>query len=206
MTAALNAALSRSGSDDSLASEATMQFRRDLDKRLEQLVLEEEAIARARPAGTLPIEIEEQLSGDPFEFVCAWGFTGKFNAPEAPPTTKTGFLTALKTEIRGIGTIQTAMQAYQRAINSREFHTFSVEFLIHQNTAVVVTLDQLDQITHHLKRVEKAVTATEGEDGEVDEGLYEAFQQVQPWISRARAIIRHSHVFYKINYVLVRPH
>jgi hypothetical protein len=137
--------------------------------------------------------------------VCAWGFTGRFKEPEAPPTNKAAFLTALKTEIRGIGTIQVAMQAYQHSINSRQHHTFSVDFLIHQNTAVIVTLDQLDQISAHLRDIEEEVLRIEEEDVKINEELYTAFQQTQTWVARARAIIRHSHVFYKINYVLSKP-
>ncbi|EXJ73982.1 uncharacterized protein A1O5_02276 [Cladophialophora psammophila CBS 110553] len=186
----------------SAISEVTAKLHPDLDRKLEALVFAEEIVPpRGQSADDLPTEVPAPTSRDPFGFVCAFGFTGSFDEPPAVPRTKGAFLTAIRGEIEGIGMIQRGLQSYQNAINSRKYHTFSPRFLIDQNTATVITLDQLDQITTHLKKLEEEVQEMENEE-EVREELMEAFRQAQPWVMRTRAILRHCHVFYKINFVL----
>lgn len=192
-----------SDSEASFVSETTAELRKELDQKLEALVQEEEPEPpKVQPASELPTVIPAPSSNDPFGFVCAFGFTGSFDQPEAVPKTKGVFLNAINAEIEGIGMIQRGLQSYQGAINSRRHHTFSTEFLINQNTATVITLDQLDQITAHLKEVEKEVQKIGEEEGEVGRELLDAFEHARPWVSRTRAILRHCHVFYKINFVL----
>ncbi|KIW87726.1 uncharacterized protein Z519_11700 [Cladophialophora bantiana CBS 173.52] len=194
---------SESDTSGSAISEVTAKLQPDLDRKLEALVLAEETVPpRGQSAVDLPTEGPATTSRDPLGFVCAFGFTGSSDEPSAVPRTKGAFIAAIRGEIEGIGMIQRGLQSYQNAINSRKYHTFSPRFLIDQNTATVITLDQLDQITAHLKKIEEEVHGIEDEDEEVREELMEAFRQVQPWVMRTRAILRHCHVFYKINFVL----
>ncbi|KIX98951.1 uncharacterized protein Z520_05412 [Fonsecaea multimorphosa CBS 102226] len=192
-----------SETSSSVISEATAALHHELDRKLEALVLAEETVPpRGQSAADLPTDVPAPTSRDPFGFVCAFGFTGAFDEPSAIPKTKGAFLDAIRGEIEGIGMTQRGLQSYQNAINSRKYHTFSTQFLIDQNTATVITLDQLDQITTHLKKVEREVQEIEKEDGEVKDELMEAFRHTQPWVMRTRAILRHCHVFYKLNFVL----
>ncbi|OAL35252.1 hypothetical protein AYO20_05506 [Fonsecaea nubica] len=187
----------------SLFSEGTTALQNELDRRLEALVLAEETVPpHGQTAADLPTNVPAPTSGDPFGFVCAFGFTGSFDEPSVVPKTKRAFLDAIRGEIEGIGMTQRGLQSYQTAINSRKYHTFSTKFLIDQNTATVITIDQLDQITTHLKRVEEEVQQIENEDEEVKDELMEAFNHARPWVMRTRALLRHCHVFYKLNFVL----
>lgn len=145
---------------------------------------------------------DEALKQNPFKFDCAFGYTGRFEPPPTPPSTRVGFLTAMKTEITKIGVLQSGMQAYQREINSRKHHIFSTRFLVDQNTAIIVTLAQLDQIIQYIKRAQEEVEAIQDEDAVIENKLVMEFQQAQSWVARTRAILVHSHVFYKINFVL----
>lgn len=138
----------------------------------------------------------------PFNFVCAFGFTGKFDAPSTPPSTKDGFLSATTSEISKIGVLQSGMQAYQREINSRKHYTFSTRFLVDQNTAIIVTLSQLDQIIRYIKQIQEEVELVQHANSVMEKELLMVFHQAQSWVARARAILIHSHVFYKINFVL----
>jgi hypothetical protein len=154
-------------------------------------------------AGAESIQGEDKApKRDPFNFVCAFGFTGKCDAPSAPPSTKGGFLNAMKSEISKIGVLQSGMQAYQREINSRKYYTFSTRFLVDQNTAIIVTLSQLDQIIRYIKRIQEEVEVAQHENSVMEKELLTVFHQAQSWVARARAILIHSHVFYKINFVL----
>ncbi len=172
-------------------------------RNLEQLVLDERVPPEGEPATELTTDVPAPTSRDPFGFVCAFGFSGSFDTPAAVPTTKEAFVDAIGAEIAGIGMIQRGLQSYQVAINSRQHHTFSTQFLIDQNTATVITIDQLDQIVAHLETVREEVSMTvEHDEAEVKKDLVEAFEQAQPWVSRTRAILLHSHVFYKINFAL----
>jgi hypothetical protein len=176
------------------------------------------------PSGGQPIFdlLTESLPSatiDPFSnFQCAFGFTGPLATPAAVPTTKADFLQAINKEILCVGELQRGLQSYQSVINSRKHYTFSVRFLIDQNTATIITIDQLDKLGEHLKKVEMEVEAitgdveddgkgvgegvADGEDVSVSEDFVKAYEHAQPWIMRARAILRHCHVFYKINFVL----
>jgi len=138
----------------------------------------------------------------PFNFACAFGFTGRFEAPPAPPRTRSAFLTTMECEIVKIGVLQSGMQVYQGEINSRKYHTFSTRFLVDQNTAIIMTLSQLDEIIRYIKRTQQKVQAIPDGDGMMDEKALMEFQQAQSWVARTRAILVHSHVFYKINFVL----
>ncbi|OAP63722.1 hypothetical protein AYL99_02949 [Fonsecaea erecta] len=192
-----------SDTSSSVISESTAALHNELDRKLEALVLAEETVPlHGQSAADLPTEVPAPTSRDPFGFVCAFGFTGSFDEPSAVPRTKGAFLDAIRGEIEGIGMTQRGLQSYQNAINSRKYHTFSTQFLIDQNTATVITLDQLDQITFHLKKVEEEAQEIENEEEEVKDELMEAFKHAQPWVMRVRAILRHCHVFYKLNFVL----
>lgn len=188
---------------DSSVSETTLDLRKDLDRKLEALVLAEETPPPFETPANEPATESPPTCQNPFAgFECAFGFTGTFQEPSAPPKSQGAFLTALTAEIDGIGKIQAGLQAYQHAINSRKHHTFSTRFLIGQNTATIITLDQLDQVIVHLKKVEEEVQKIEHEDTEVQQELFEAFKHARPLVARTRAILIHSHVFYKINFVL----
>ncbi|KAK4943978.1 hypothetical protein LTR10_016498 [Elasticomyces elasticus] len=194
---------SNADTTESSVSEATLDLRKDLDQKLEALVLAEETSPPYEgQTSDAAIEPPSAFKGPIGGFECAFGFTGTFQEPCAPLKSKGAFLVALKAEIEGIGKIQSGLQAYQHAINSRKYHIFSTRFLIGQNTATIVTLDQLDQIVLHLKRIEEEVQKIEYEETEVEQELFDAFRDAQPWVARTRAILIHSHVFYKINFVL----
>ncbi len=181
------------------ASDATAQLRKELDQKLEAYVLAD----RRTPSPNLSAEkpSSEKIEALP-EFECAFRFCGSVDEPENIPDTKDAFITAISAEVEVISGIQKGLISYQTAINSRKYHTFSTEFLIDENTAIIVTLDQLDQVTAHLNKVEKEVAAIEDGNEKVGEELLDGFRQGQPSVMRTRAILRHSHVFYKINFVL----
>ena len=174
----------------------------ELDEKPGVMVVEEAIPCKRWRVSSLPPEVPAPASQDPFGFVCAFGFNGNFDEPAVVPDTKGTFLSAIVAEIEAVDTIQTGLLSYQQAINSREHNTFSVQFLINQNTATVVTLDQLDQIATHLKELIKEVQQIEQDDGRIKQALMDAFCHAKSWINRTRAILRHSHVFYKINFVL----
>ena len=183
-------------------SETTAELRKELDQKLEAFILKEDcALPQARPAADIPVEGPPSVTYLP-EFECAFGFFGAVGTPEVIPETKDAFITAVRAEIEVIGEVQKGMQSYQTAINSRKHHTFSTEFLINQNTAIVISIDQLDQVAAHLKKVKKKVETIEDEDGTVKKEFLDAFKQAQPWVLRMRAILRHCHVFFKVNFVL----
>ncbi|KAJ9615574.1 hypothetical protein H2200_001649 [Cladophialophora chaetospira] len=173
----------------------------ELDQKLEAFLLEEEGIQpQTRSAADLPVEASAKITNLP-EFECAFGFSGNVDEPDAIPETKAAFITAVKAEIEIIRGLQKGLQSYQAAINSRDYHSFSTDFLINQNTAVVISIDQLDQINAHLRQVQEEVE-TYTDDETVKKESLDALRQVQPWVMRTRAILRHCHVFYKINFVL----
>lgn len=185
------------------ADSGTLKLNKDLDRRL-STYLESARITEAatfdnakdvRPE--LPAAYKRR-----FTFDCAFGFTGSFDEPEAPPKTKIAFLDALVAEMDLVEKVQAGLQSYQHAINSRKHHTFEPDFLIGQNTATIITLDQLDQIRAHLKEVKEEVDKIEQDDVDIKDELFEAFGHARPWVARSRAILVHSHVFYKINFVL----
>jgi hypothetical protein len=66
--------------------------------------------------------------------------------------------------------------AYQNAINSREYHTFSAKFLIDQNTVTIITLDQGDQVVAALESVLTEVEEIGNEQEEVKDHLKEIFR------------------------------
>lgn len=174
-----------------------------LDEKLEKLVLEEEPTPVDEPAEAISTEIPSpSTKAQLFQFQCAFGFKGDLDEPTTIPKTKIAFLNAIRAEISGIGFIQKGLHAYMCEINSRKYHVFSTQFLIHQNTATVITCDQLDQIHKHLQEVVKEVQEIEGDEAVVKDELIEAFRHAQPWVQRTRRILVESHVFYKINYVL----
>ncbi|ETI26187.1 hypothetical protein G647_02964 [Cladophialophora carrionii CBS 160.54] len=192
------------GESSSLEStcQSTVEILEELGCKLETLVFAEETTPpRIQPpvdprAGSL---LRKQ---DLPRFECAFGFSGAIDKPADIPKTKEAFTAALRDEIEVIGGIQRGLKSYQAAINSGKYHTFRTEFLIDQNTASVITVHQLEQIAAHLKKLEKDVEEIQDYKAEVKEELMDAFGQVQPWVMRARAILRHCHVFYKINFVL----
>jgi hypothetical protein len=105
---------------------------------------------------------------DPFaHFTCAFGFQGKLDGLSAIPTTKKAFLEAVKAEQRAVGFIQQGLAVYIAAINSGEHHTFSPDFLAHQNSAADTTVKQLDAIGHHLKEVIDEVNEIHPDDDNV---------------------------------------
>ncbi|KIW47765.1 uncharacterized protein PV06_00428 [Exophiala oligosperma] len=178
-------------------NDGTLKLNKTLDHKLSNY-LESETIDNAKEiTKELPPAYKRR-----FAFDCAFGFTGSFDEPEAPPKTKGAFLDALIAEMDLVGKVQAGLQAYQHAINSRKHHTFQPDFLIGQNTATIITLDQLDQISAHLEEVKEEVDRMERDDADIKDELFDAFRHAQPWVARTRAILVHSHVFYKINFVL----
>ncbi|OCT48944.1 hypothetical protein CLCR_05116 [Cladophialophora carrionii] len=183
--------------------EPTVEILEELGCKLETLVFAEETTPpRVQPPVDPRAEAALLRNQDLPRFECAFGFSGAIDKPADIPKTKTAFIVALRDEIEVIGGIQRGLKSYQAAINSGKYHTFRTEFLIDQNTASVITVHQLEQIAAHLKKLEKDVEEIQDYKAEVKEELMDAFGQVQPWVMRARAILRHCHVFYKINFVL----
>jgi hypothetical protein len=120
----------KSASNRTVVSDATTKLCQELDRKLEAfVVVEESKPPRAQPPVDLPTEAPPPSSILP-EFECAFGFDGSIYKPAAVPQTKSAFLVAIRGEIEGIAGIQRGLQSYQTAINSREYHTFSTEFLM----------------------------------------------------------------------------
>ncbi|EXJ56795.1 hypothetical protein A1O7_07139 [Cladophialophora yegresii CBS 114405] len=192
----------KSGSCES-SCEPTVKILEEVGRKLETLVLAGDSVPpRAQPVVDGNLEASPLRNHDLPRFECAFGFSGAVDKPADIPKTKAAFVAALTDEIIVIAGIQRGLKSYQTAINSGKYHTFRNEFLIDQNTATIITVDQLDQIAAHLKKLEKDVKDIFDHKAEVEEELMDAFRQVQPWVMRARAILRHCHVFYKINFVL----
>jgi hypothetical protein len=183
--------------------EVTAELLKELDRRLQGLVPAEERIPpRAQPEVDPDAEASRPRNQDLPKFQCAFGFSGAVDKPADIPRRKDAFAIALRAELEAISGIQRGLQSYQAAINSEKYHTFRTEFLVDQNTAIVITIDQLEQIAAHLRKLKKNAEAIDEDKGEIKEELVNAFRQVQPWVMRSRAILRHCHVFYKINFVL----
>ncbi|KIW17110.1 hypothetical protein PV08_04301 [Exophiala spinifera] len=174
-----------------------------LDHRL-SMILESEPIANSTSYDKSK-QVANEFSAaykSRFNFNCAFRFTGSVDEPEAPPKTKGAFLKALIAEMGLAANVQAGLQAYQHALNSRKHHVFEPDFLIDQNTATIITIDQLDQIVAHLKEAKEGVDKIELDDAGIPDELFEAFCHAQLWVARTRAILVQLHVFYKINFVL----
>lgn len=154
-------------------------------------------------AGSNGVQAPHKTIDNPFPLVCAFGFTGKFDLPPSASSTKQGFLAAMDKELVTIGELQSGMQAYQQAINSRQYTVFSTRFLVAENTATIVTIGQLDEITSYIKKIVEEVQINHDDDSTVEDEKLAVFHQAQSFVARARAILVHNHVFYKINFVLV---
>lgn len=140
----------------------------------------------------------------PTTFSRSFGFNGPFFEPRTPDTVKGVFMTAVKTEIQRIISVQRGVVAYQQAINSREHHIFRPEFLVGQNTGIVVAMNHLDNFRVHMKIVEEEVEKIQDENRDVDPELFRALVTTQRWVARTRAALMHAYIFYKLNIVMAR--
>ena len=77
-----------------------------------------------------------------------------------------------------------------------------MRFLERENTAIRTTLYQLDGLASYLNKIRVEVEI-KGDDSTVENDILTAFPQIQMFVARARAILVHCHVFFKINFVLV---
>lgn len=145
--------------------------------------------------------VEEQHK-NPFPLTCAFGFTGKFEIPHVAPSTKQDFLVTVDGELATVIELSSGFKAYQDAINQHGNHAFSMRFLERENTAIRTTLYQLDGLASYLNKIRVEVEI-KGDDSTVENDILTAFPQIQMFVARARAILVHCHVFFKINFVLV---
>lgn len=139
----------------------------------------------------------------PFGFQCAWGFKGRFDKPVPLPPLKEAFLPAIPEEIRSVDLIRAGFQAYQQAINSNRSQGFSNRFLVSENMSTGVTQDQLDQIKSYLEMVEVEIRGSSCADSSIHDQIAHDVRYCRFWVARCRAILVHSHVYYKVNYTLV---
>ena len=190
------------GLSESFYSETSAAPFADYDRKLEQLVIDNEPDAPVKvPAGEIPTEVPEALKNTPYAFDCAFGWTGDEETDlEDIPKTKAAFLAKLGEAKEGTTFISNALINYQTEINSRRHHKFFQGFLQHQNNAIVVTNEQLDSISDQLDIVMTEVKAISDDDAEIDHKLLEAYQHAVPWIKRTKRVLFDQHVFYKLNY------
>lgn len=145
--------------------------------------------------------VEEQHK-NPFPLTCAFGFTGKFEIPPVAPSTKQDFLVTVNTELATVIELSSGFKAYQDAINQHANHVLSMRFLERENTAIRTTLYQLDGLASYLSNI-RAEVEVKDDDFTVENDILTVFHQSQIFVARARAILVHCHVFFKINFVLV---
>lgn len=139
----------------------------------------------------------------PFGFECAWGFKGRFDQPTPLPPLRAAFLPAIAEEIESIDMIRAGFQAYRQAINSNKSQGFSTRFLASENMSTGVSLDQLDQIKSYLEIVEEEIRGRSCADSSIHDQIAHDVRYCRTWVARCRAILVHSHVYYKVNYTLV---
>ncbi len=189
---------------ESVFSERSAAPWAELDRKLEKLVIEKEpGQVKNIPAAEIPTEIPDELKAAPYGFDCAFGWTGNQDKDLAnSPETKKAFLEKLAEAKEGTDFIGSALIAYQSEINSRRHHKFPTGFLQHQNTAIVVTNDQLDTINGKLDAVIAEVNAINDDAENIEEELVEAYRHAAPWVKRTRRVLFDAHVFYKLNYTM----
>ena len=189
---------------ESVFSETSAAPFAEIDRRLEQFVLQTEPDAfKKGPAANIPTEIPQELRQQPYGFSCAFGWTGDEKVDIGDmPTTKAAFQAKLVEAKEGSDFILTSLQSYRLEINSRRHHKFNDAFLGHQNTAIMVTMDQLEQINKKVNEVVAEVNALDDKDTNIKEELIEAYKHAAPWIKRTRRVVHDAHVFYKLNYTM----
>lgn len=189
---------------ESVFSEASAARFNELDRQLEQFVLEQEpAQPKKESAENIHTTLADPDKSTPFDFNCHFGWSGdQAEDLSDMPTTKAAFLRKLAEAKDGTSFVTAGMIAYQAEINSRHHHKFKTIFLKHQNEAVIVTNEQLDTINEHFDEVIEEVRSFNDSDANIKEELAEAYKHARPWILRTQRIVSDAHVFYKLNYTV----
>ena len=185
-----------------ILSEPTLAAIREIDRKLENFLLHNEQPPKKVSIYELPEEIPEALKHQSFNFHCAFGWDGVPEDLEDTPLTKAAFLEKLQQEKEGLVFVQNSLQSYMVEVNSRRAHKFKTDFLHTQNTAVTITLEQLDQIEGKVQEVVEEVKAIDEHDKNVGQSLLIAYKHAAPWIRRINRLVNSNHIFYKINYTM----
>jgi regulator of replication initiation timing len=188
-------------------SEATRNRLNEDDRRLEQFVLDNESPkSKPQTAEQIPTELPETLKHGSYSFVCSFGWVGDEEVDlEETPLSRESYIEKLEDAKDGIDFVEKAVINYQNEINSRGHHKFRSDFLQHQNTACIQTLDQLGEIKEHVDEVIEEINSFLGDDEvELKERLTMAYKHALPWVKRTRRLVSEAHIFYKLNYVLGR--
>jgi hypothetical protein len=191
-----------SGVSGSVFSETSDAPYTEIDRKLEQFISQAESgRLEKQPASNIPTTNPDEPKKTPFSFHCAFGWTGdECEDLEETPTTKTALLGKIDEVKQGIEFVENSLYMYQEEINTRRHHKFKSAFIDNQNRAIIVTQDQLTQISAQLDNVIKEVKEIDEEDGIIKPELMDACKHAAPWIKRTQRIIFDAHVFYKLNY------
>ena len=185
-----------------ILSEPTIAAIREIDRKLENFLLNNEQAPKKVSIYELPEEIPEALKHQSFIFHCAFGWDGVPEDLEDTPLTKAAFLEKLQQEKEGLIFVQNSLQSYMVEVNSRRAHRFKTDFLHTQNSAVTITLEQLDQIEGKVQKVVEEVKAINEHDKDVGQSLLIAYKHAAPWIRRINRLVNSNHIFYKVNYTM----
>lgn len=128
---------------------------------------------------------------------CAFGFKSGPVTSSSAPSSRDEFMKVVREELTRINSVRIGLSKYKEAINSGEHTVFPQDFLNKQNRATDVTIGQLDNVEEHLNEA-----LGHGTEDKVKDEPRKVYSDAKPWIARTRAIMVHSHVFYKINYAL----
>ncbi|KIV95635.1 hypothetical protein PV10_03264 [Exophiala mesophila] len=156
----------------------------------------------------MPVDLANKMTlmitlRGPSGFQCAWGFKGRFEEPAPLPLCKEAFLLVIAEGIDSADLIRAGFQAYQQALNSNKTQGFSPRFLASENVSIAVTQHQLDKIKIYLEAIREEIGRSSCADTFVDDETVHDAMYCLSWIARCRAILVHSHVYYKVNYTLV---
>ena len=135
---------------------------------------------------------------------CGFNFTYGPITPSSAPSNKEDLGKAVHDDSVTVNFLRAGLAKYRQVINTGEHTTFPTEFLDKQNRATRVTLIQLERVGEHLQEILNSLAdlSTQMDNDQVRTELVEMYCHVKPWIARTRAIIVHSHAYYKINYCL----
>lgn len=135
---------------------------------------------------------------------CGFNFTYGPITPSSAPSNKEDLGKAVRDELVTVNFLKAGLAKYRQVINTGEHTTFPKEFLDKQNRATHVTLVQLERVGEHLQEILNSLAdlLTQMDNDQVRTELVEMYCHAKPWIARTRAIIVHSHAYYKINYRL----
>ena len=132
--------------------------------------------------------------------------------PSSIPTTKAAFLEAVRGELKQISFLKSGLSRYVAVLHSGQHPALTQSFVDKQHKSTTITLAQLDHIEDHFREILTEVEASTPDNSDTEEqqvldqhvrlDLQEQYGHACPWLARVRAIIVHSHVFYKINYAL----